>query len=56
MRRWKRLWGFGGGPIVFDYGASTVRCGAALEEGEASMLVQQLIQRQPGLRSNKPAI
>jgi hypothetical protein len=46
-----RAWGFGGGTIAFDYGASTVRFGSALEEGEAGMVVRQLAQRRPSLSS-----
>jgi hypothetical protein len=44
-----RFWGVGGGPIAFDYGASTVRFGAGLDEAEARQLVQRLIGRQPSL-------
>ena len=49
-----RFWGIGGGPIAFDYGASTIRFGGALQEAEASALVQRLIERQPSLRGVSP--
>lgn len=39
------FWGFGGGPIAFDYGARTVRLGAGLDEAEAQELVQQMQSR-----------
>jgi hypothetical protein len=54
FRSGMRFWGLGGGPIAFDYGASTVRFGAALEEAEASQLAQRLVGRQPSL-SRTPA-
>jgi len=38
-------WGLSGGPIVFDYGAKTIRCGAALDEAEAKQIIERLIQR-----------
>jgi hypothetical protein len=38
--------GVAGGPIVFDYGAKTVRCGAALDEAEAKEIIARMIQRQ----------
>jgi hypothetical protein len=38
-------WGLAGGPIVFDYGAKTIRCGAALDEAEAKQIIERLIQR-----------
>jgi hypothetical protein len=49
LRASMRVWGIGGGPIAFDYGASTVRFGASLEEGEAGQLVRRLLERQPSL-------
>jgi len=42
-----RFWGYGGGPIAFDYGASTIRFGSSVEESEALALVRQLVERQP---------
>ena len=36
------FWGFSGGPIVFDYGARTVRCGAGVDEAEAKAIVARL--------------
>jgi hypothetical protein len=49
FRSGMRFWGFGGGPIAFDHGASTIRFGASLEEAEAAALVQRLAQRHPAL-------
>jgi hypothetical protein len=49
-----RFWGIGGGPIAFDYGASTVRFGASVEEGEAGQLIKALVERQPSL-ARRPA-
>jgi hypothetical protein len=42
-----RFWGYGGGPIAFDYGASTIRLGSSVEESEALALVRRLVERQP---------
>src|SRR6266704_2137982 len=36
------FWGFTGGPLVFDYGARTVRCAAGVDEAEAKTIVMQL--------------
>ena len=44
-----RLWGLGGGPIAFDYGAATIRFGGSIEEAEAAVLVRRLVERQPYL-------
>jgi hypothetical protein len=49
FRSGMRFWGIGGGPIAFDYGASTVRFGASVEEAEAHQLVRRLVERQPSL-------
>jgi hypothetical protein len=40
-----QFWGVGGGVIAFDYGAATVRFGAALEEGEAKSVIAQIKAR-----------
>ena len=40
-----RFWGFGGGPIAFDYGSSTVRFGSGMEEAEASRVVARILTR-----------
>lgn len=40
-----QFWGIGGGTVAFDHGASTVRFGASLEEGEAKSLVETLRSR-----------
>ena len=50
-----RFWGFGGGPVAFDYGASTVRFGASVDESEAFALVRQLTARQPSLARQSAA-
>ncbi len=39
--------GSGFGPVAFDYGARTLRLGAALEEAEAKLLVEKLAARLP---------
>ena len=39
------VWGIGDGAVAFDYGAKTIRCGAALDEAEARIVVARLIQR-----------
>lgn len=44
-----RFFGASAGTIAFDYGAATVRFGAALQEGEAAAVVERLKQRYPGL-------
>jgi hypothetical protein len=39
--------GSGFGPIAFDYGSSTIRLGAALEEAEGKLLVRELSTHLP---------
>jgi hypothetical protein len=47
------FWGLVGGPIVFDYGAKTVRCGAALEEeAEGAQIVERFKHRNARLRGS----
>jgi hypothetical protein len=41
------FFGPGIGQLAFDYGASTIRLGAGLEEAEAKMLVKVLAERLP---------
>ncbi len=36
------FWGLSGGPIAFDYGARTVRCGGGVDEAEAKTIVAHL--------------
>lgn len=49
-------WGLSGGPIVFDYGAKTARCGAGLdEEAEARQIIERMIQRDARLGANGAA-
>jgi hypothetical protein len=40
-----QLWGVGGGVIVFDYGAKTIRFGAGLDEAETKQVVTAITQR-----------
>jgi hypothetical protein len=40
-----RFWGFGGGPVAFDYGAKSVRLAAAVDEPEAAQIVRELKTR-----------
>ena len=37
-----QFWGVGGGIIAFDHGATTIRFGAGLEEGEAKSIVERM--------------
>ncbi|MEW6778004.1 MAG: hypothetical protein AB1405_17030, partial [Bdellovibrionota bacterium] len=46
------LWGFGGGPLSFDYGAKTIRFGASIEEAEARVIVEAIRKRFPELTSS----
>jgi hypothetical protein len=49
------FWGLSGGPIVFDYGARTVRCGAGVDEAEAKTIVAQLTRWNRRLESTGAA-
>ncbi|MBH0184807.1 MAG: hypothetical protein HP477_05145 [Nitrospira sp.] len=40
-----QLWGIGGGVIAFDYGATTYRLGAGLDEAEAKQAVTAINKR-----------
>jgi hypothetical protein len=40
-----RFWGVGGGTIAFDYGASTNRFGAGVDEAEAKDIVTRIKER-----------
>lgn len=40
-----QLWGIGGGVIAFDYGATTHRFGAGLDEVEAKLAVTAIKKR-----------
>jgi hypothetical protein len=44
-----RFFGIGGGHLAFDYGASTIRFGSAVDEGEAHMLCSELLNRNSAL-------
>ncbi len=43
------FWGPRGGLVAFDYGPSTVRFGDAIEEAEASQLIEKIQSRVPSL-------
>ena len=51
--QWRRtsLLGLNEGPIAFDYGAKTVRCGSGVDPAEARMIIERLRQYQPALRT-----
>lgn len=40
-----QFWGIGGGVLVFDHGAATIRFGASLQEGEAKAIVERMRSR-----------
>jgi len=40
-----RFWGFGGGPIAFDFGPRTIRMGNGLDEAEARSIVEAFSAR-----------
>jgi hypothetical protein len=50
LSRLLEAWGFSGGPIVFDYGSRTIRCGAAIDEAEAKQIIDRFAQRDARLR------
>ncbi len=41
------FWGLGGGLLAFDYGAKTIRFGAAVEEAEARLILERFTRRHP---------
>jgi hypothetical protein len=43
------FWGVSGGPIAFDYGARTIRCGAGVDEAEAKIILAELQRWNPRL-------
>jgi len=47
------FWGFGGGAIAFDYGFRTFRFGAGVDEAEARIILETIVQRLP--RLSEPA-
>ena len=49
------FWGITGGQVVFDYGSRTVRCGAALDEAEAKLVIERFRQRNARLRVESAA-
>jgi hypothetical protein len=50
LRAGLSFWGLGGGLIAFDYGSSTVRFGAGLEEAESARVVARILARFSSLR------
>jgi hypothetical protein len=40
-------WGIGGGTVLFDHGARTVRFGAGVDEAEGELLVRRILERHP---------
>jgi hypothetical protein len=48
-------WGLSGGPIAFDYGSRTVRVGAGLDEAEARVVLEKLVERAPMLAERNAA-
>lgn len=53
-RTWE-MWGLTGGPITFDCGPKTVRCGACLDEAEGKMVIERLRRRNSRLRPPESA-
>ena len=47
MLRAGDMWGFSGGPLVFDYGAHTIRFGLGLHEAEARILLPRIARLLP---------
>jgi hypothetical protein len=43
------FWGIGGGNLAFDYGYKTFRFGAGVDEAEARIILQTILQRAPQL-------
>src|SRR5436190_9969174 len=49
IHRAGEFWGISGGPIVFDYGPRTIRCGTGLDEAEAKFIIAELQRWNPRL-------
>jgi hypothetical protein len=49
------FWGISGGWIAFDYGASTIRFAAGLEEAEAKQVVARLLESVPSISPQRNA-
>ena len=50
MHNWSRSWaiyGIGGGIIVFDYGAGTIRFGSGIDEAEGKQIIAEIQQKYP---------
>jgi hypothetical protein len=47
MGRAGDVWGFTGGPLVFDYGAQTIRVAVGLHEAEAKTLLPRIARYLP---------
>jgi hypothetical protein len=54
MHNWSRYWaiyGMGGGIIVFDYGAGTIRTGSGIDEAEGKQIIAEIQQKYPQYKS-----
>jgi hypothetical protein len=49
------FWGLGGGVLAFDYGFRTYRFGGGIDEAEARMIAQTLMDRSPTLAEHNRA-
>lgn len=49
---WSGFWRFSRGPLVFDYGAGTVRFGGELDEAEAKIILAVIARRCPQVCRN----
>ena len=50
MHNWSRslaFYGIGGGIIVFDYGAGTIRLGGGIDEAEGKQIIAEIQQKYP---------
>ena len=50
MYKWPRslaFYGIGGGIIVFDYGAGTIRVGSGIDEAEGKQIIAEIQQKYP---------
>ena len=50
MYKWSRslaFYGVGGGIIVFDYGAGTIRLGSGIDEAEGKQIIVEIQQKYP---------
>ena len=50
MHNWSRslvIYGIGGGILVFDYGAGTIRFGSGIDEAEGKQIIAEIQQKYP---------